>query len=171
MTMGTRICIMQAGRTVQLGRPLDIYRRPANTFVASFLGNPPMNLLDARLEMHDGRLSLLLGDARLPVPAARRAAYAQYAGRPLIFGVRPEEVFEDGQGGADHAAMRVRVGAVEPLGAETLLVLAASGVPAELIARVHRDSRARAGDVIDVRLDLSAMHLFDPDTHEVISTD
>jgi multiple sugar transport system ATP-binding protein len=54
MTMGHNICIMNEGRVVQIGRPLDVYRKPADTFVAKFLGNPPMNLLQGRLEARDG---------------------------------------------------------------------------------------------------------------------
>ena len=58
MTMGTRICIMNGGRVVQTGRPLDVYRHPADTFVASFLGSPPMNLLPGRIEQTGGRRTL-----------------------------------------------------------------------------------------------------------------
>jgi multiple sugar transport system ATP-binding protein len=171
MTMGTRICIMQAGRVVQIGPPLDIYRRPANTFVASFLGNPPMNLLETQVEHVDGSLSVRAGDARLALPPHRRDCYRSYAGRKVIFGIRPEEIFEGDRAPAGAAALNVRVVAVEPLGAETLLILATPGTRTELIARVHRDSRARAGDSMIVRIDVSAMHLFDPDTTEIIPTE
>ncbi|MEO8740884.1 MAG: sn-glycerol-3-phosphate ABC transporter ATP-binding protein UgpC [Casimicrobiaceae bacterium] len=170
MTMGTRICIMQAGRTVQIGPPLEIYRRPANTFVASFLGNPPMNLLPAQIEEVGAALRLRLGDARLVLPTDRAHCYRQHVGRPLVFGLRPEDLFEGEGGPADAQALAVTVVAVEPLGAETLLVLSAPGITTELIARVNRDSRVRAGDPIEVRLDLAAMHLFDPETTQIISS-
>ncbi|MGH8316166.1 MAG: ABC transporter ATP-binding protein, partial [Steroidobacterales bacterium] len=165
MTMGTRICIMQAGRAVQIGAPLEIYRNPANTFVAAFLGNPPMNLLPARLETEGSALLLRIGETLLEVPEARSVAYRRDAGRDLIFGLRPEEIAE-----SDEAvgSLPARVVAVEPLGAETLLVLAPSGSDIELVARVNRDSRARVGDRIGLRMNLAAMHLFDPVTTEVI---
>jgi multiple sugar transport system ATP-binding protein len=168
MTMGTRICIMQAGRTVQIGAPLDIYRRPVNTFVAAFLGNPPMNLLPARLEDNGGALAVRLGDACLDLPGGLADAYRSHAGRHFIFGLRPEEIAEGNNGAPGSAELLVRVVAVEPLGAETLLVLATMGAGTEMIARVSRDSRARAGDAIPVRLNLAAMHLFDAETTEVI---
>ena len=88
-------------------------------------------------------------------------------GGDLIFGLRPEEISERAALPRD-ARLRTRVVAVEPLGAETLLVLSASGTNGDIVARVGRDSRARAGDVLDVGLDLSAMHLFDPRTTQSI---
>jgi multiple sugar transport system ATP-binding protein len=169
MTMGTRICIMQAGRTVQIGAPLDIYRRPVNTFVAAFLGNPPMNLLPARLEDNAGTLAVSVGDARFELPSGLGDTYRSHAGRQLIFGLRPEEIAEGDDGAPSFAKLMARVVAVEPLGAETLLVLATMGTGTEMVARVNRDSRARVGDAIPVRLNLAAMHLFDPETTEVIT--
>src|SRR6185369_11517031 len=70
MTMGERICIMKDGRIVQVGPPLEVYRNPANIFVAGFLASPPMNLLDARVVAEGGRLAVHHGELRLPVPAA-----------------------------------------------------------------------------------------------------
>jgi multiple sugar transport system ATP-binding protein len=168
MTMGTRICIMHAGRIVQIGAPLDIYRRPVNTFVAGFLGNPPMNLLDARLDAGNGMSpAIRIGDAGLALPAAIGERCRAHVGRELIFGLRPEDISEGAPMSAETSRLRTRVVAVEPLGAETLLVLAVPG-SGEIVARVNRDSCARAGDTIDANLNLAAMHLFDPQTTEVI---
>ena len=168
MTMGTRICIMHSGRIVQIGAPLEIYRHPVNTFVAGFLGNPPMNLVDVRLEAGNGTsASIRIGDARLALPASIGDMCRAHAGRDLIFGLRPEEFSEGASMSAETSRLRTRVVAVEPLGAETLLVLAIAG-SGEIVARVNRDSCARPGDVVDVNLNLAAMHLFDPQTTEVI---
>ena len=168
MTMGTRICIMHSGRIVQIGAPLEIYRHPVNTFVAGFLGNPPMNLVDVRLEAGNGTsASIRIGDARLALPASIGDMCRAHAGRDLIFGLRPEEFSEGASMSAETSRLRTRVVAVEPLGAETLLVLAIAG-SGEIVARVNRDSCARRGDVVDVNLNLAAMHLFDPQTTEVI---
>jgi len=169
MTMGTRICIMQAGGIVQTGAPLDIYRHPVNTFVAAFLGNPPMNLLPARLDRGQGStLSVTMGDAQLALPPNLGNILLPHAGRDVIFGLRPEEICESSGAPPGAASLRTRVVAVEPLGAETLLVLAAAGCTSEIVARVSRDSMARAGETIDVHLNLAAMQLFDPQTTEVI---
>ena len=81
MTMGERICIMKDGRIVQVGAPLEVYRNPADTFVASFLATPPMNLLPARIEEEDGGgLAVVHATLRLPVAEAYLAAYAPYTG-------------------------------------------------------------------------------------------
>ena len=81
MTMGDRICIMNGGKVVQTGRPLDVYRQPVNTFVAAFLGSPPTNLLPARFDGH----GLAVGESVLPVP--RRASPDE-----VILGIRPEDL-------------------------------------------------------------------------------
>ena len=85
MTMGGRICIMNDGKVVQIGAPLEVYRDPADTFVAGFLGNPPMNLLPARLDGDGGSSSSAQRGSRCRPRRSRTAATA----RTLIFGVRP----------------------------------------------------------------------------------
>ncbi len=80
MTMGHRICIMNKGEVVQIGRPLDVYRQPVNTFVARFLGNPAMNLLAARLESANGEIVLRLGDVTVALPARSAAALGGHRG-------------------------------------------------------------------------------------------
>src|SRR5437764_3694039 len=92
MTMGERICIMKEGRVVQVGPPLDVYRNPANTFVAGFLASPPMNLMTARLlpDVSDGLLLEAAG-LRVQVPPSFTESYRAYSGKPVIFGIRPED--------------------------------------------------------------------------------
>ena len=89
MTMGERICIMRDGEVVQVGTPLEVYRDPADTFVAGFLATPPMNLLPGRLVAEGEKLSALSAGICLRGPAAYRAAFLPYAGRDVIIGVRP----------------------------------------------------------------------------------
>ncbi len=137
MTMGSRICIMNDGKVVQIGAPLEVYRRPADTFVAGFLGNPPMNLMPARVD--DGRL--VLGAARLALPPAllgggraRRAPDLRHAA--------------GGPGAVEPAATtrsRAEVTAVEPLGAETIATLRIDGSETrDRRARLGRDAERRA---------------------------
>jgi multiple sugar transport system ATP-binding protein len=158
MTMGDRICIMAGGKVAQIGVPLEVYAKPATTFVATFLGSPAMNLVPARLV--DDRTTLAIGDARLPVPEPLRAAASHAPSPDVLFGVRPEDLAPDG---AD-AALPAGIVAVEPLGADTILRLKLSGVDAELLARVPRVSPARAGERVRLRFDVAAAHLFDPST-------
>jgi multiple sugar transport system ATP-binding protein len=170
MTMGHRICIMNDGKVVQIGRPLEIYRNPVDTFVAKFLGNPPMNLLHGRLSVQDGRaiVHFAAGVAGLSMRTA--AALVQYVGRDVIAGIRPEDLYETTSPGdpAEVARLPARVVAVEPLGAETLLVVALDTSNDELIARIGRDTTLRSGDRVDIALDTAAIHLFDPASTKAI---
>jgi multiple sugar transport system ATP-binding protein len=170
MTMGHRICIMNDGKVVQIGRPLEIYRNPVDTFVAKFLGNPPMNLLPGRLSVQDGRAVVHFGSGILGLPMRITTALGQYVGRDVIVGIRPEDLYETtSAGGAPEIArLPARVVAVEPLGAETLLVVAVSASDDELIARIGRDTTLRSGDRVEIGLDTAAIHLFDPVTTKAI---
>ncbi len=170
MTMGDRICIMNGGEVVQIGRPLDVYRNPVDTFVARFLGNPQMNMLAGRLETQEERAVLDLAGIPLRLPGKILPGLAQHAGRSALVGVRPEDLYDAPPAGFDGrlAQLPVRVVAVESLGSETLLVLSVAGSGEELMARVGRETALRSGDESMVFVDVSALHLFDPATTKVI---
>ncbi len=170
MTMGDRVCIMNEGRVVQIGAPLDVYRNPADTFVARFLGSPPMNLLQGRLEARNGRMFALVGREGAALPLANQSAFGTSTGRDVIVGIRPEDLYESMPPGdvMNVARVAARVTAVEPLGAETLLVLALAGSDDEVIARIGRESKVKSGERIDIGVDGAAIHLFDPATTKAI---
>lgn len=157
MTMGTRICIMSAGRVEQVGPPLDVYRNPANTFVASFLGSPPMNLMPCEVARNDLGNRLLLGsqlvDARgllshLLEPIA--------ADQTITFGIRPEDIAVCPGSGLEAEVLNT-----EALGAETLLLLRLSGLSTPVRARVGRDERPVKGSKVEILLDIERAKLFD----------
>jgi multiple sugar transport system ATP-binding protein len=157
--MGDRICIMNGGRVVQIGRPLDVYRDPADTFVAGFLGSPPTNLLPSRLEGDGG--TLVLGASRVALGSALTVRARTAHGAELLFGIRPEDVRIDG-GATPHAAAEVV--AVEPLGAETIIRTRLEGIAQDVLVRAGRAATARIGDRLPLAFDLAAAHLFDPVT-------
>jgi multiple sugar transport system ATP-binding protein len=170
MTMGTRICIMNHGRVVQIGPPLEVYRDPADTFVARFLGNPPMNLVPGTVN-GSGAVEARLGEHVLPLVGHDPGRLAAHRGAGVLIGIRPEDLYEARPPTLDEVAgLPVEVTSVEPLGAETLLQLRLDGMPEEITARVGRDSRARIGDRLSVTVDLGALHLFDPATTRAISS-
>ena len=149
MTMGDRICIMNGGKVVQIGAPLEVYHEPADTFVASFLGSPPMNLLAARLvagRLHVGDSALLLERA---IPMEN-----------LIFGIRPEDIRIDGAAPHTHG----EVLAVEPLGAETIVRFRPPGVANDVLVHGPRTVSVKVGEQAPLSFDLAAAHLFDPAT-------
>jgi multiple sugar transport system ATP-binding protein len=170
MTMGSRICIMKGGRIAQVGAPMEVYRDPADTFIARFLGSPGMNLLETSLAPADGTPRARLGAASVPVPATGAATLA--AGAPVTVGIRPEDIYapEGLTPGLQTAEFGAAVIAVELLGAETLLLVQPEGLDQEIVARVGRDSRARPGDRLTLHIDTSAVRLFDPSSGNALAT-
>jgi multiple sugar transport system ATP-binding protein len=170
MTMGERICIMNAGRIVQVGAPMEVYRNPADTFVAGFLASPPMNLLAARIEggAADG-LAVVCNGLRLPLTVAPDGPQGAWRDRPVILGIRPEDI-RDPLVGAAGLLVDLQVVAVEALGPEVILVGSLPGLDApEIAARMGRDFSARIGSSQRVAIDPDAIHLFDPETKKAIT--
>ncbi|ACA15832.1 ABC transporter related [Methylobacterium sp. 4-46] len=166
MTMGTRICVMNGGRVAQIGAPLDVYWNPADTFVARFLGAPPMNLFPARLAEAG------VAEAAVTAPLARwRSGTLGPAGREIVLGVRAEDLHLDrAAAGEAGGSVRGRVVAVEPLGAETLLVVEGEG-GAECTARLPRGTRARVDEAVELHFAADAAYLFDAATRRAIPAD
>ncbi|MFI5013897.1 MAG: ABC transporter ATP-binding protein [Hyphomicrobiales bacterium] len=171
MTMGHRICIMDKGEVVQIGPPLEVYRNPANTFVARFLGSPPMNLLPVTIDAGGDNVRLRLGGISLPAEAWPAERLRVLGGKALL-GIRPEDLYEASPRPGDDRVVSIpaaTVVAVEPLGAETLVVLTLEGMAEDVIARSGRETRLRPGEAATLMLDTSTMHLFDPTTTRAIA--
>jgi multiple sugar transport system ATP-binding protein len=161
MTLGQRICIMNGGRIVQVGPPLEVYKHPTNTFVASFLGNPPMNLLPARVAEGKGRLAVRLGGEILELKAGQYPTLP--AGSAITLGIRPESIAEHADAGASQrfVGIEAEIVQIESLGAETILAARIPGIESEVVARVGPEAGATVGERRSLLLDLSAIHLFD----------
>ena len=168
MTMGTRVCVMNLGRVVQVGRPLEVYRNPADTFVAAFIGSPPANLIEAEVAGSgaNGEVVVRVAGRELALPRHRAADLAGLADRRVLFGIRPEDIAVTPASGS--GSLDARLIAVEPLGAETILVLAPDGFHDEILARVGPEVDFRPGDRITLDLNLRAAHLFDPVSTRVL---
>ncbi len=150
MTMGQRIAVLHEGRLRQLGTPADVYQRPADVFVARFIGSPGMNVLAGRGRgMGEGGGVVDCGSLSVPV------ALEHYEGE-IHLGVRPEHVSLCGE---DQGMGNAEVVVVERLGAETLVHLAVGGQP--LIARLPGLVELEAGDRVGLKLDRRRLHLFD----------
>jgi len=166
LTMGERICIMRGGRVIQTGAPMEVYRNPADTFVAGFLASPPMNLIDAHLVAEGNGMAVALNGARLPLPQDFISAYAEYRDRAVVLGVRPEDLHSH-RNQPEDAVVEVTVVAVETLGPEVILIGALSnGV--EISARMGRDYQARIGAKERLAVDVRELHLFDAETTQAI---
>lgn len=170
MTMGHRICILNHGEVAQIGRPLDVYQNPADTFVARFLGNPQMNMLRGTVGLEHGRAILQLCGCRIELPAEVLPELSKYAGSAVIVGVRPEDLYEvePARLATRPVHISARVVAVEPLGSENLVMLAFADSKEDVIAQVGRQTRLGSGDATSIVLDTAALHLFDPATNKAI---
>jgi ABC-type sugar transport system ATPase subunit len=164
MTMGERICIMNQGQIVQTGPPMEVYRHPADTFVAGFLASPPMNLLDA--DPDPAGPALLVAGVSIPLPESYHEPLAAWRDRPIILGIRPEDLSSEPRPGT--LPLDLRVVAIEALGPEVILIAALPGGP-EIAARMTRDFTAPIGSTQRLQLDPAAIHLFDPATTKAIA--
>jgi multiple sugar transport system ATP-binding protein len=147
MSLGDRVAVLRDGQVVQFGTPTEIYDHPADRFVGSFLGNPPMNFLRATVDPDDGRLRV--EDAKFQAPPAYAQALAERKGQGVLVGIRPEHVALEG------GLLRGEVLVVELLGAQKLLTVR-TGEHVLKVA-VGSDRAVRPGD--RVALDLPAAHL------------
>ena len=157
MTLGTRVAVMKNGVIQQLADPQTIYERPANMFVAGFIGSPTMNFLSGTLEQDDDILVLRHGDAALALPEAGREARA-FIGRKVVAGIRPE-TFHPNQGRGSLSGV---VDVVEPTGPDTMVILDIGGQM--MTARLGSRDRPKLGDAMTLGVDTAAVNLFDPET-------
>jgi multiple sugar transport system ATP-binding protein len=171
MTLATRIAVMKAGVLQQLGSPYEVYNRPNNIFVASFMGSPSMNLIPARLDQVNGglgvRVSRVEGDPIvLPLHDATTTGdntRRQWLGKEVILGLRPEAIADPREAEAHtshHHQIEARVEVTEPTGPDTLAVIMLGGK--EATARLRADTKINPGDPAGFMVDMAKAVLFDP---------
>jgi multiple sugar transport system ATP-binding protein len=189
MTMGDRVCVMRGGILQQVASPQELYDRPANLFVAEFIGSPAMNLVRATLA--GGKVSFRGGMLRVPDSVyASRAGLKAYEGRELVVGIRPEDIEDASLARNGGDILVVEVDIREDMGSEVFVhfeiggkavrgedVKAAVGEEAAevadvkgnvWVARVDRDTKAKERERIDLAVDTSRLHFFDPETGNAI---
>ncbi|AKC88098.1 ABC transporter ATP-binding protein [Pseudoxanthomonas suwonensis] len=152
MTLGQRIVVLDAGRIQQIDTPMALYERPANLFVAGFLGSPAMNVLEGELQAADGLRLVLDGQGDVPLPGAD--VPDAWLGRRVALGVRPEHLLPAGEG------LQARVDVVEPVGSEAFLHLDFGGRP--LVSRLPPQKLPEPGAQLRLRADPAHLHFFDP---------
>ena len=197
MTLGDRVCVLRDGRLQQVDTPQRLFESPVNLFVAGFIGSPAMNFAVADLVREDGPAVSFAG-YRLPVPepaVAARKGLDGYFGRKVIVGVRPSDFEDAALGGASWARMPVTVGVTEELGTEIHVIFTIDAPPVEhaslasaaehhdeeddtvaalaggrslWTARVSARSQVRPGQPLELAVDTSRLHFFDPATGESI---
>ncbi len=168
MTMGDRIVVMKDGIVQQTADPIELYESPANRFVASFIGSPPMNFMEGSIQGNGGGPQFVEENVSLALPAKFRDALAPFSGRRVTFGIRPEDIHDASirPAGGDDAAVKATVEVVEPMGAEIFLYLTTGSTP--FIARCEPHITARVDESKSLTFDLSKAHFFDPETEKMI---
>ncbi|OEO32559.1 sugar ABC transporter ATP-binding protein [Devosia insulae DS-56] len=161
MTLGTKVAVMKGGVIQQIADPQTIYEKPANMFVAGFIGSPTMNFLSGTLERSGGTIVLRHGEALLALPGLEQDVGA-HIGKSVVAGIRPE-TFHPGEG---QGTLTGTVDVVEPTGPDTMVILSIGGQL--LTARLGSRDRPKLGDTMTLAVDTAAINLFDPDTGDRI---
>jgi len=198
MTMGDRVAVMNAGHLQQVDTPQVLYDQPLNEFVAGFIGSPSINLVESQLAKNNGNLEVTLGEHKLTVDdqlARNRSALADYVGKEVILGIRPED-FEETSIEPDapqDRRIKVKADLTEPLGSEVLVhfsteatavvssaAAADAGEDADvrlgededistrLVARVSPKARIALGQEVELAVDTTRLYFFDPETRAAI---
>ena len=164
MTMGDRICVMKDGLIQQVDTPLNIYDHPANTFVAGFIGTPPMNIFRGTIAKEEEKYFFKNENMSILLPETWAGAAEKFQEKEVLFGIRPEDIGSERaelEGNAQH--IRAKIEVMEPMGAETYLYLdAATDNGVSCIARVDAHMQTKVGETLSLPLLVSNAHLFDP---------
>ncbi|TPE49544.1 ABC transporter ATP-binding protein [Amaricoccus solimangrovi] len=172
LTLSTRIAVMFGGHVQQLGTPKEIYDRPANMFVAGFMGSPSMNLFPATIAVENGRAvaKARKSGGEVTLPFAEGRGFEAQAGREIVLGLRPEAITD--RDGADHRSRAVHVIEVpveitEPAGSDTFVMAHLGGK--EVTGRFRADVDVRPGQVFPFAINMEKAVAFDPRTEARIA--
>jgi len=163
MTLADRIVVMRDGYIEQVGKPLELFQKPANTFVAGFIGSPPMNLLPARITQTDAGLKLDFG-GKLQIPVPEKPDAEIEDGMDVVMGLRTEDLTIDngGNGFPEEWKADGIVEVVEPLGGETNMHMNLQGI--NFIAKSEGRRVINVGEKLRLALNLEHLHIFDSET-------
>lgn len=170
MTMGDRIVVMKDGLVQQVDTPLGLYNHPANVFVAGFIGTPSMNFLNVKITNGSEGYVIDGGSFKVKAPADKAELLKDYVGKDVIFGIRPEDIFDKNlvnlvQATPDNQA-RVMMDVFEPMGPIVTMYLSCG--EHSLVATIDAETKARENEEFDVVFDMTKTHIFEKDTEKAI---
>lgn len=171
MTMGDRIVVMKDGVVQQVDSPMGLYNKPANMFVAGFIGTPAMNFMDATLAKEGDRYVVDAASFKVTIPEGKNGKkFESYVGKPVVFGVRPEDIFDKSLSSLVTATpdntITVNVDVIEPMGSIVTMYLTSGDH--SMVATIDSETEAKEDQDLEVVLDMGKTHLFDKDTEEAI---
>ena len=164
MTMGDRIVVMKDGFINQVDTPQNLYDKPCNMFVASFIGSPQMNFFNVAIKEDGGKVKMEFGGKDIALPGEKGEKLLPYIGKTVVMGIRAENIKDDG--GDDATTVEMDVEMTEQMGSETFVYLLYRDQ--RFTAKMPPSTRARAGEKLSVRLEVEKTHFFNPDTEETI---
>jgi len=168
MTMATRIAVINKGILQQLDTPQVLYDHPVNIFVAGFIGSPSMNFFKAYLRKDGGKFIVDAGEFIVQIPLDRFEGYQAYISKPVVFGIRPEDIYNPvfTPPGIHAEKVSVKVDVTELMGNEIFLYLLVAGNT--IVARVDPRTNFKVGEEVEVAFNMDNFHLFDPDSELAI---
>jgi multiple sugar transport system ATP-binding protein len=168
MTMASRIAVIAKGILQQIDTPQMLYDFPDNLFVAGFIGSPAMNFFNAKLQKDDGKLIVDSGSFKVQIPEGRTDVYMPYAGKNMIFGIRPEDIHNPAFSppGITAQPVQSKVDVTELMGNEIFVYLKAG--EHSFVARVDPRSRYHINDDVQMVFNMENMHIFDAETEKAI---
>jgi len=167
MTMGDRICVLDAGRVMQVDRPLALYERPANRFVATFVGSPAMNILRGRLAKENETYCFVADGMTLTLPADKAEKVTPYTNKVIELGIRPEHILDRHMDTQANNVVRGTVGLVEIMGNESLVHVDVAGQT--VIVRLDAHAAVTHGVAHEFMFDMRYSHFFDPESGKNVS--
>jgi len=168
MTMASRIAVINKGILQQIDTPQHLYDYPDNLFVAGFIGSPAMNFFKSRLVKSDGKLIVDGGSFKAEVPPAKTSKFMGYEGKPIILGLRPEDIYHPDYTVQDIFSQPIegKIEVTELMGNEIQLYVSVG--EHNFVARVDPRSKVSMGETSQVIFNMNNMHLFDVDTERAI---
>ncbi|MBM3145344.1 MAG: ABC transporter ATP-binding protein [Chloroflexi bacterium] len=168
MTMATRIAVMNQGLLQQLDTPQNLYDYPDNLFVAGFIGSPAMNFFDARLKKDGANLFVESGAFAVKIPDDRKETYMPHAGKAVVFGLRPEDIYDPNFEAPNIIGERIEgnVEVTELMGNE-IFVFFKSGTH-DYVGRIDPRTNYKMGQKVQVTFNMGNMHIFDKETEQAI---
>ncbi|MGI6110310.1 MAG: ABC transporter ATP-binding protein [Eubacteriaceae bacterium] len=171
MTLGTRIVVLKEGEIQQVDTPANLYNQPKNLFVASFIGSPQMNFMDATLRKNGENMIAQIGDQTVMIPHEYAVVleHEGYVDKEIVLGVRPENIYSDPRkiDPLTESVIKATVTVYELLGAKVQLSFEFNGQ--QYTAEVDPDTTAKPGDIVEFTLDMDKAHFFDKETKQRIT--
>jgi multiple sugar transport system ATP-binding protein len=166
MTMGDRIVIMKDGIIQQVGSPDEVFNQPVNLFVAGFIGSPSMNYIECEIIRENSNLYFHTPALKLKIPSDNALACEAFIGKKVIVGIRPEYLYDARRFHAaiEENTVRANIDVIEPLGSEIIAYFTFGDN--SLVGRLPADLELKTDQNIDVAVDMSKLHCFDPQTSE-----